>query len=310
MTRRIRLLIAIGLVGVLAVDIGYAFLLQRYEIQHYTKDTQAHEKNQPNPEGPFLILGRAAVVGAENFTIDKPEAITALATLVIAFFTWRLWWSTDKLWAETKAAGITATIAANAAKKSADASLVALRPWLSCKVEIAEPLTYTTAGDALFAFRFIVKNVGRSPAMGVRLSPDLTLFSPKHEHSIINLQRMAEHNRGMPAGGSTMIIPGGISIVGSELGLLLFPDETYTFNYRIPLKRSEIEKSCEDISTKHFWPELRGLVTYTYPLATVRADTGFVYRIEKLGGVLELGEPVPLENMSLSDHSLWSGFAT
>src|SRR6266545_2419017 len=116
MTRRIRLLIAIGLVGVLAVDIGYAFLLQRYEIQHYTKDTQAHEKNQPNPEGPFLILGRAAVVGAENFTIDKPEAITALATLVIAFFTWRLWWSTDKLWAETKAAGITATIAANAAK--------------------------------------------------------------------------------------------------------------------------------------------------------------------------------------------------
>src|SRR5207249_3772832 len=137
--------------------------------------------------------------------------------------------------------------AADAAQISADASLVRLRPWVSCHVEIAGPLEYTSEGDALFELRFIVKNVGQAPAMGVRLSPFLTLFSPKHEHSIINLQRMAEHNRGMPAGGATMIIPGGTPIVGSELGLLLFPDETCTFNYRIPIKRSEIEKSCEDI---------------------------------------------------------------
>lgn len=187
----------------------------------------------------------------------------------MAVFAWQLWRSTDKLWAETKAAGVTATIAANAAKKSADASLIALRPWLSCNVDIAGPLTYTAAGDAQFDFRIIVKNVGHSPAMGVNLTPYITLFSPKHEPSILNLQRMAGHNRAMPVGGAGVLVPGGIPLGSAELGLVLFPEETYTFNYRLPIRRNEIEKACEDIKPNmHFWPELCGLVTYTYPLAT------------------------------------------
>ena len=265
----------------------------------------------------------------------SPEWALVYVTIVLVVFTAglmiytaRLWHSTRALAEEAKqtadkqATDMQASLniakeSADAAKKSAEASLVALRPWLSCKVEIAEPVTYTTEGDASFGFRFIVKNVGHSPAMGVRFDPHLTLLSPKHESSIVFLQRMAEHNRSMPPGVAAMIIPGGVSMVGSEIGLLMFPEETYTFNYRIPLKRSEIEKSFEDIKPHtHFFPELSGLITYTYSLAKVRADTGFVLSIEKAladgrrGDVLKLDETVLVENLRLSDHSLWSGFAT
>lgn len=251
----------------------------------------------------------------------------AAITTLLAIFTGLLWWATYKLVREAKVTAIRqaeemkdslriAGIASDAAKKSADASLVALRPWISCEAQIADSLTYTTEGDALFAFRFIVKNVGHSPAMNISFLPHLTLLSPKHELSLIHLQRMAEIYRSMPPKMTTMMNPGGTTGI-SEPGLLLFPGEHFTFNYRIPLKRSEIEKACEDIKPEmHFFPELCGFITYTYPLATVRADTGFVLRIEKAladgrrGDVLKLDEPVLLENMRLSDHGLWGGFAT
>jgi hypothetical protein len=147
--------------------------------------------------------------------------------------------------------------------------------------------------------------------MSVRLFADITLFSPKHEHSIIRIQRLAEHNRSMPPGTVAITIPGGIPMIGSEIGLLLFPERTHISNYKFTIKRTEIEKSCEDMPTKHFWPEVCGLITYSYPLAAVRADTGFVYRIEKIGRwPLELDEAVSLKEMILSEHDLWAGFAT
>lgn len=246
--------------------------------------------------------------------------LLVVVTAILAVFTYLLWNSaieaSGRQAIEMKDSLRIAGIASDAAKKSADASLVALRPWLSCEVQIADSLTYTTEGDALFAFRFIVKNVGHSPAMNISFLPHLTLLSPKHELSLIYLQRMAEIYRSMPPKMTTMIIPGGTTGI-SEPGLLLFPGEHFTFNYRIPLKRSEIEKACEDIKPQmHFFPELCGLITYTYPLATVRADTGFILRVEKAladgrrGDVLKLDEPVLLENMRLSDHGLWGGFAT
>jgi hypothetical protein len=206
---------------------------------------------------------------------------------------------------------------ADAAKKSADASLVALRPWISCKVEIAGPLTYTTTGDAQFEVRFIVRNVGHSPAFGVRLTPFLNLLSTKHEQSILILQRMAQHNRDLGIDATVLMIPGGIPMGGAELGLILFPRETHRFNYRIPIRRGEIEKSFEDIRpNRHFFPEVFGLVAYTYPLADVRADTGFICSLEnrspdsKSGLAFELDEPVRHEYMRVADHSLWGGFAT
>lgn len=210
-----------------------------------------------------------------------------------------------------------ATQAAQAAEGAANAALVAQRPWISCSVEIAGPITYSPEGNAQFHFRVTATNVGHSPAMGVRLDLRLNLLSPNHEHSIIQLLRLAELNRGLPARGGAVVLPGAVSLGDNETGVLLFPGEKHTVNYRLPLRRDEIEKSCGDIKPKlYFMPEVFGLASYTYPLAAVRADTGFILQVERaqpkedLGTAFGLDEEVQTEHITISEHPLWGSFAT
>jgi hypothetical protein len=187
--------------------------------------------------------------------------ITALATAAIAAFTWTLWQSSEKMWGVTK-------ISAEAAKKSADASLLALRPWVSCEVSIISDLTYRSNGDPCITIQFTLKNIGRSPAMGVQLLHWFNLLSPVHTHSIHAQQRIADLFKGLPA---------------QDHGLLLFPGGTHTCDVELPISRIEIERSIEDIKPKrHFFPELVGLVSYTYPLATHNPQTGFIFYLRKI----------------------------
>jgi hypothetical protein len=276
---------------------------------------------------PFLIVKIGKALDDHN------GAVTALFTVILAVSTIGLWVATRRLWVagerqfrharanalaqsrEMRASIEVSKTAADAAKRSADASLVALRPWVSCNVEIAGALTYTAAGDAQFELRFVVKNVGHSPAFGVRLIPFLNLLSPAHEQSILKLQRIAGHNRSMPVDASVVLLPGGIPIGDVELGLILFPGETSTFDYKMPIRRGEIERSFEDIKPNtHFMPQVFGLVAYTYPLADVRADTGFGCSIEnmapdsKTGFAFDLDQSVRPEYMRVANH--WGGFAT
>lgn len=201
---------------------------------------------------------------------------------------------------------------AEAAKTSADASLLALRPWLACKVEIAGPLTFNPAGDAIFPLKFVLRNVGKTPAMSVSLFfPQLTLHSPLHEHSILKLQRLAADSRGLPSKGGTILIPGQVPIANPS-GRLLFPDEEFVETWTMPISNAELLKACEGIRpATHFWPELVVLVTYVYQLANVRADTGFVYEISRRGRVpFQIGEGVPIDELRIEPHNMWGGFAS
>lgn len=194
---------------------------------------------------------------------------------------------------------------AEAAKKSADASLLALRPWVSCEVKIISDLTYRANGDACITIRFILRNNGHSPAMGVRLNHWFHLMSPVHTHSILAQQRIADLLRDLP-------------VSNPEYGLLLFPSETHISDIELPISRIEIEKSIEDIKPKKsFFPELIGLVSYTYPFASHRPQTGFIFYLRKIvpdkiyGYAFNLDEPiVPAGNIILLDHGLWGAYAT
>jgi hypothetical protein len=197
----------------------------------------------------------------------------------------------------------TTRLTAEAAKKSADASLLALRPWVSCEAKIISDLTYRPNGDPCITIRFILKNTGHSPAMGVRLIQWFHLLSPVHTLSIHVQQRIADLLKGLPA---------------QERGLLLFPGKTHVSDIELPISRIEIEKSIEDIKPKkHFFPELIGVVTYTYPLASHNPQTGFIFHLEKIvpdetsGFAFDLDEPtVPAGNITLRAHGLWSEYAT
>jgi hypothetical protein len=105
-------------------------------------------------------------------------AITTVATVVIAAFTIALAISTKRLWKEARDAGATATIAANAARDSADAYIAGLMPVLSPLViggnlhpfgKVSTPITF----NALV--HFVFENYGKIPATIREVSADLIL---------------------------------------------------------------------------------------------------------------------------------------
>ena len=253
----------------------------------------------------------------EKPTLDRwlTWGTVALAgiTALLAFFTFGLWKdardSSNSAVRDMRESLDIANKSAMAAQKSADSQLLSLRPWLSCHAEIAGPLTYTTDGDALFDLKFTIKNFGHTPAANVRLDATVALSSPKHEYSIAKLLKTVDLYRGLPI-GHNFTLSGGV-LVNSEIGRVLFPNEAWVAHRKFHVKRSEIEKACEDITPNtNYMPEVCALVAYSYPQATIRADTGFVYRIERQDGLFKLDEPVPMEEMSINDELSWGGFAT
>jgi hypothetical protein len=222
--------------------------------------------------------------------------ILAFATIGLGVATVRLYLAGEKQIAVSR-------IAAEAAKKSADTSLASLRPWVSCDAKIISDLTYRANGDPCVTIQFTSTNHGQLPAMGVRLQYWFHLLSPVHIHSISAQQKIADLLRGLPA---------------IEHGVLLFRGETHTVDVELPISRSEIEKSIEDMKPqKHFFPELLALVSYTYPLASHNPQTGRIWHLRRkiphktYGFAFGLDEPSVLaENMVLREHTLWGGYAT
>jgi hypothetical protein len=261
-------------------------------------------------EAAFFYSTFVNYVGCTGQFLDAHGgAITALAALIMASFTALLWISTDKLWVQTLEAGRTARISADAASKNANAALLAARPWLTCNVEIAGPLVFDADGDAVFRFKITVRNIGKSPAMSVRLfPPQLSLSSSQFVGSNISLQRLADLSRGLPARGAAVVgsadTPGG-----NPEGAVLFPDAAYIEHHELRLNHEELVRACEDVRpAMQFWPELVVLVTYLYQLADVRGDTGFVYEIIRSGGVpFQMGEGVPAKELRIEPHRKWSG---
>jgi hypothetical protein len=255
------------------------------------------------------LLNSVGCIG--QFLDGHGGAITAVAAIIVAIFTALLWITSDRLWSEALEAGRTAKIAADAASKNASAALMAVRPWLTCDVEIAGPLMFNGDGAAVFRFKIIVRNIGKTPAMSVKLfPPQLSLSSPQFVGSIISLQRLADLSRSLPSRGAAVVGPGDTP-GANPAGAVLFPDETYTEHHEMRLSHEELARACEDIApATQFWPELVVLVTYVYRLADIRGDTGFVYEISRSGGIaLQIGESVPAKELRIEPHAKWSGFA-
>jgi hypothetical protein len=235
-------------------------------------------------------------------TSENGEAVTAISTIAIAGFTCTLWWVTWGMVRIARDQRDDTLRLISAAKQSADASLLALRPWVSCEVRIIGDLAYLLDGNPYITIRFILTNHGRSPAMGVRLLHWVHLMSPVHTPSVNAQQKIAGLLKDLPA---------------PDYGLLLFPGSTHKSDVKIVINRTEIEKSIEDIKPqKHFFPELIVLISYTYPLASHNPQTGLIYHVQKIipdgisGFAFDLDEVVPAGNIRLLDHGLWSKYAT
>src|ERR1700694_4041502 len=107
--------IVLALVGVFALILCVAWLsgIQK----DICKETNAGQERCTSYNlAPFILIKIYEVLHALE------GVITALATGTIAWFTWTLWQSNEKMWRINKIATIATRRAANAARKSADAA--------------------------------------------------------------------------------------------------------------------------------------------------------------------------------------------
>lgn len=277
--------------------------------------------NQPKTAEPASAPSSATShswpsIWVDKFRDDPIVAFTlvlAISTILLGLETRKLRKAAQKQAVDTQDALQIARDASQAAQKSADASLLSLRPWVSCSVEVGGPLTFKESGDAHVPLIFTMKNVGKTPAMSVQLFfPKINLSEPGFELSIGKLQKLAEGSRGLPVTGGTIAMPGGMPI-NNPTGTLLFPNETFIERISLPISVSaaiESRKANNDAAI-HFWPELIVLVTYVYHLASVRADTGFVFDLRKKDGTpFKIDEKVEASEVEIQPHGMWGGFAT
>lgn len=146
----------------LQVGIQSSVIPARGEICQQNEETKEKECSVQH-------ISLVALWQVAKFVKDFEGAITALSTVVLAVFTWRLWWSTDNLWQEAVEAGKTAKIAADAAKKSADAATAQIKSVIATERAYVK-LSHVGIGivalnDYSAHANLRVKNWGKTPAV-------------------------------------------------------------------------------------------------------------------------------------------------
>jgi hypothetical protein len=118
-----------------------------------------HSNNPPEQSLPIFTLVRGRVDCLGTFVSENDRAIEALATLIIAVFTFTLWWSTYRLWKAGERQIEIARDAADAAKQSATHITIAERAWV-----FAGPDAKSTRNEpGLFEVKLWIKNYGKTP---------------------------------------------------------------------------------------------------------------------------------------------------
>jgi hypothetical protein len=162
---------------------------------------------------------------------------------------------------------------ANAAKQSAEISektlVAANRPWIQLDVQVGGPITYDVNG-ANFTFRFILKNVGRSPATNVWVNLRVILNYPSDDPKAkgldarqMLLKEISERKKQPP----------------SPFGFAMFPDETIVQEVKTSVSKDELDRATKLI--KAIYPTAYGSAEYRIGLDAAPHHTGFIFGVRR-----------------------------
>ena len=84
----------------------------------------------------------------------------------------------------------------SAAKSTAEATARQLelsqRPWISIDTSIGSPLTFTSEGAAQVSVKFVIRNVGGTPAKGLSVDPELSIASQGEQDPVMERSKVCE----------------------------------------------------------------------------------------------------------------------
>jgi hypothetical protein len=99
----------------------------------------------------------------------------------------------------------------SAAKSTAEATARQLelsqRPWVSIDTFIESPLTFTPEGSARVSVKFVIRNVGSTPAKGLSVQPEISIASLDEQDPVMRRSKVCEENRTRGAGTDGTLFP-------------------------------------------------------------------------------------------------------
>jgi len=161
------------------------------------------------------------------------------------------------------------------------------RPWISVEAKLVSPLTYDEGGAHLI-IETSLKNVGKMPAFGVRVIPQMGLVCPGSP----NLPEQRDRLLRM------------VKLITSEIGSVAFPDApAIVSRWLITCARRDIEEACAAVSSSFnfFTPAVIVATAYGTGIdEQLRYGTGAIYEMTNQGRAFQVGETVPLESIVFS----------
>jgi hypothetical protein len=247
------------------------------------KDSETAPKHQPADDVSLMFrTGRF---------IDQHNGVfSALATIVIAYFTYSLRESTDKLWGAGERQ-LNATIKATETSN---------RPWVDLNVEIASGIEWHK-GSPRISYTCRCKNYGVAPAINFNVTPKL--YSPK---------RFSQAREEVSKFAEELKIRSFHHAVG--IGNFLFPQETRCETSGTALNAGDITESRETYReiirlepfATHITLSLLVIATYRATNHPTVHYTGRAFKIVWMDGqsFFKIDEDVPSGIIALQ-HELW-----
>ncbi len=227
------------------------------------KAQQPNEQPNPSPVGIMIRCGWS-VLG------ENQDAAVAVATIFMALFTGTLWWATIKM------------------QRVSEETLVHLRrefeaehrPWIPADVQVEGGWRWTREGDGRVALRFMLRNVGRSPATNVEIEP-----------------RMFPLGWGFPDPPTaqkelSLSVRRGPISPGQGMGLTLFPDSPpRPFIYDIAVGAADIKRSQQ--AFKEMYPDAPAAPAFITPIIVGCILYRFLGEQHQTGFMFEVGRVDP-----------------
>ena len=154
-----------------------------------------------------------------------------------------------------------------ASTELAEKSLVAAnRPWIKVDILVGGPIVYNENG-ANITLQYVLKNIGRSPAVNVNVNPRI----------IFPIISAGISGRFDERGELMNDINARKNLLSSPFGYSLFPDDSIVQNVTVSISNDDLARATKVIGA--IYPSVVGSVSYRMEFDRKVHQTGFIVRI-------------------------------
>jgi hypothetical protein len=255
--------LALALIGCL--NTGAWWLQSRYAPINYSTsaEKQRGADSTTNQESPEAAIARY------NWWLMIFTGILAVATIGLGSATVGLYLIGEKQ----------IEIANKSTEVAEKAFIAANRPWVKIDIQVGGPIAYNVNG-ANFTLRYIMKNIGHSPATNVWpnpkvIAPILDPDAPENFSPRAELQNLISEMKKRPP---------------SPFGYALFPDDVIAQDITVIMSQDEIKRATKLLNA--IYPTIVGVVDYRMGFDEKSHQTGFIVEIRRS----DIPRPSTIEN--------------